>query len=348
MADASLSSDRSVLAIDDEPAVLAALVRVLERNRYRITQAASAEAGLELLRTNEYPLILSDNIMPGMKGLEFLAEAMKLSSGSRRILVTGYTDLQQAVDAFNHGIVHRYIQKPWEGAALLAAVDAEWDLYAQSRARLRALTQAEGLLKQRADLIGQALGLLRQAGVAHLVDGEERPPERKLAAILHGDVVGFSRMVGSDHDSTLNTLREHLAAVGVWVARFHGRLVNAVGDSFLAEFPSAVDAVACALDLQREIGRRNAVRPEAGRMRFRMGINVGDVLYNGSDLFGDAVNVAARVQALAAPGGICITDSACRHVRERLPLKIEFLGVHTLKNIAQPVEVYSVIVAPKG
>ena len=344
MVETSLDANRSVLAVDDEPGVLSALTRVLKGQDYQVTAAPSAEAGLDLAGSGEFSIVISDNMMPGMKGLEFLAEITKQSPDSRRILVTGYTDLQQAVDAFNHGIVHRYIQKPWDSAALLAIVDAEWHLYMQSRARLLALTEAEGLLKKRSDMIEQALGLLRQAGVARVVDGQERSPERRLVAIMHGDVVGFSRMVGMDHESTLNTLQEYQTAIGAWVARFHGRVVNAVGDSFLAEFQSAVDAVACAVALQQEIKRRNSTRPGASPMRFRLGINVGDVLNIGGDLFGDAVNIAARVQALAPPDGICVTDSAYRHTRERLPFNVESLGIQTLKNIAEPVEVYSVTV----
>lgn len=344
MVDTTTAANKSVLAVDDEPGVLSALTRLLMGQDYRVTAAPSAEAGLDLVRSGAFSIVLSDNMMPGMKGLEFLAEITRLSPDSRRILVTGYTDLQQAVDAFNHGIVHRYIQKPWDSAALLAIVDAEAELYVQSRAKLEALKAAEGLLKKRSDMIEEALGLLKQAGAAKRRDGHEQTPARKLAAIMHGDVVGFSRMMGTHHEFTLTTLKEYQAAIGDWVAKFNGRVVNAVGDSFLAEFQSAVDAVACAVDLQQEIMRRNGTRPERNPMQFRLGINVGDVLDNGGELFGDGVNVAARVQAIAPPDGICVTDSVYRYVRMRLPFKIESLGIQTLKNIADPVEVYSIVV----
>ncbi len=343
-----IEPNRTVLILDDEPAIVSAAARTLESANYTVTTGANAQEGLALAAQREFALILSDNIMPGMHGLEFLAILMKQSPRSRRILVTGYTDLNQALDAFNHGILHRYVQKPWDRLALLGIVNEEWNLYAQANIEERALSEAESLLKQRADMVAQAADLLRRAGAAKIVRGKAQPPERRLAVIVNGDVVGFSRLMGTDHESTMATLTACREVLSRLVGQHRGRIVNAVGDSVLAEFQSAVDAVTCACEIQVELGRRNASLLPATKMHFRFGINVGDVLMNGGDLYGDGVNVAARVQALAQPGGVCITDAVYRHVKARLPYRFHALGAKDLKNIADPVDVYAVITGAEG
>ena len=197
-------------------------------------------------------------------------------------------------------------------------------------------------------MVAQAADLLRQAGATKIVGGEEQRPERRLAVIVNGDVVGFSRLMGADHEFTMDTLTACREVLSRLVVQHRGRIVNAVGDSVLAEFQSAVDAVTCACEIQVELGLRNASEPETRKMQFRFGINVGDVLMNGGDLYGDGVNVAARVQALAEPGGICVTDAVYRHVKARLPYRFQSLGARDLKNITDPVEVYAVIPAAAG
>jgi class 3 adenylate cyclase len=167
-------------------------------------------------------------------------------------------------------------------------------------------------------------------------------PGRTTAVVLHGDVVGFSRLVGTDPVYALNLLRQSQGLIAGIVVRHNGRIVNAVGDCFLAEFHRAVDAVACACEMQQDLKRLNQPRPEESRMRFRLGINSGIVLQNGDDLFGDCVNVAARVQVLAAPDGICIAESVYREIEGELPYKFKSLGLQSLKNITEPVEVFQI------
>ena len=167
--------------------------------------------------------------------------------------------------------------------------------------------------------------------------------ERRLAAILAADVAGYSRLTGVDEEGTHVRLQAHLRAlVDPKVAEHRGRVVKNTGDGMLAEFSSVVDAVRCALDVQRGMAERNAGVPDEKRIEFRMGINVGDIIIDRGDIFGDGVNVAARLEGLAKPGGICISDDAHRQVRGKFDVTFEDVGERQLKNIARPVRVFQV------
>ena len=155
-------------------------------------------------------------------------------------------------------------------------------------------------------------------------------------------MVGFSRLVGKDEETTLATLKAHRQTIDELIASYHGRVFGSAGDSVIAEFASAVDAVRCAIDIQLAIDRLNADFPRPGRMRFRIGINLGDVVVDGDNLMGDGVNVAARLEALAPPGGICVSDAIQAQVRDRLSLDFVDLGEQRLKNIARPVRAFRV------
>ena len=170
--------------------------------------------------------------------------------------------------------------------------------------------------------------------------------ERRLAAILCADVVGYSRLMEADEVGTLARLASHREAlIDGMIAAHKGRIVKEMGDGLLIEFSSVVEAVRCAVDIQGEMVARNADVSEHQRIVFRMGINVGDVIATGDDILGDGVNVAARLEALAPPGGICISRSARDQVRDKLDLALEDLGEHQVKNITRPVRVFRVPVA---
>jgi class 3 adenylate cyclase len=169
----------------------------------------------------------------------------------------------------------------------------------------------------------------------------EAPPlERKLVAILAADVEGYSRMMEIDEEGTLNILSAHRAITDELIAQHAGRIFGTAGDSVLAEFASVFSAVQCAIDIQEELAIANRPLAEARRLRFRIGINVGDVMLKDGDIFGDGVNIAARLEGLAEPGGICISRGVRDHIRHKLPHKFEDLGEQAVKNIAQPVRCY--------
>lgn len=172
--------------------------------------------------------------------------------------------------------------------------------------------------------------------------GEDGFP-RKLAAILYADVAGYSRHTGRDEDGTHRQLRRCLGIFEQSIGRHRGRVVHYAGDAVLAEFGTASDALACAVDAQREMSRRGDELDEEERLRFRVGVNLGEVIVDDPEIYGDGVNVAARLESLAEPGGICISESVFTTVGNRLPLRYEPGGDHLVKNIERPVRVYRVV-----
>jgi adenylate cyclase len=172
----------------------------------------------------------------------------------------------------------------------------------------------------------------------------EAPPlERKLVAILAADVEGYSRMMEIDEEGTLATLSAHRTITDELIAQHGGRIFNTAGDSVLAEFASVFAAVDCAIDMQRALAAANEPLDEARRLRFRIGINVGDVMVKDGDIFGDGVNIAARLEGLAEPGGICISRGVRDHIRHKLPHAFEDLGEQAVKNIAQPIRCFRLL-----
>jgi adenylate cyclase len=178
--------------------------------------------------------------------------------------------------------------------------------------------------------------------VTKAADGARRPPAgRKLIAVVHADMVGYSRLIGLDDVGTLDrlrTLRSDL--IDPAINEHGGRLVNTGGDSLLIVFDSVDGAVRCAMKVQQQVPRHDGDRPADRAIRFRVGINIGDVIPDGSDVHGDVVNVAARLQAECPPGGICVSRAVREHVHDRLDLVFEELGALKLKNISRPVEVF--------
>jgi class 3 adenylate cyclase/pimeloyl-ACP methyl ester carboxylesterase len=171
-----------------------------------------------------------------------------------------------------------------------------------------------------------------------------REVKRKLAAILSADVKGYSRLMSEDEVGTIQTLNIYKELMANLIQRHHGRVVDAPGDNVLAEFGSVVDAVECAVEIQKELKTRNADLPENRKMEFRIGVNLGDVIEDGEQILGDGVNIAARLESLSDQGGICISGTAYDHVENKISLGYEYLGEQTVKNIAKPVRVYRVLI----
>ena len=170
--------------------------------------------------------------------------------------------------------------------------------------------------------------------------------KRKLTTIFAADVDGYSRMMGEDEHATLERLKEYREAISAFVERHHGRVINWSGDGLLAEFVSVVEAVQCAVEIQRELKARNDRLDQTKRMDFRVGINLGDVMVEEHDIFGEGVNIAARLQTLAPPGGILISGPVYEQVKSKLSLGFSFLGERQVKNIAGQVPVYGVEMMP--
>ena len=171
--------------------------------------------------------------------------------------------------------------------------------------------------------------------------------KRKLTAILSADAVDYSRLMGDDEEATVRTLKAYREVLGTLIQQHNGKVLDSPGDNLLAEFVSVVDAVQCAVAVQKEIKTRNEQLPENRRMLFRIGINLGDVIQEEERIYGDGVNIAARLEGLSEPGGICISKTAFDHIESKLPYGYDFIGDQTVKNIAKPVAAYRVLMDPR-
>jgi len=169
------------------------------------------------------------------------------------------------------------------------------------------------------------------------------PAKRKLTTILAADVVDYSRLMAADEEATLDALRAYLDAASDLVGRHNGRIFKTAGDAFLAEFGSPVEAVRCAISIQEDLAVRNREQPEDRQMWFRIGVNVGDALIENDDLFGDGVNVAARLEGLAEKGGICISASTFDYVKNKLSVAFDDIGAQSVKNISYPVNAFRIV-----
>jgi adenylate cyclase len=185
------------------------------------------------------------------------------------------------------------------------------------------------------------MGAVARGGMLAMEQQQSVRVGRRLAAIVAADVAGYSRLMGLDEVGTARTLREHRAVTDALVAKHGGRLVKTTGDGVLLEFPSVVDAMECAVAVQAVMAERNKEVAADRRMLFRIGINLGDILIEGEDILGDGVNIAARLEGIAEPGGICISSSAYDQVRGKVEVEFVDLGEQRLKNIDRPVRVYA-------
>jgi len=176
------------------------------------------------------------------------------------------------------------------------------------------------------------------------------PPdlERKLTAILSADVAGYSRLMRDDEEATIRTLTDYRRKMADLIQQYRGRVVDSPGDNLLAEFASVVDAVNCSVEIQRELVKRNSELPEDRRMAFRIGVNLGDVVTEGERIYGDGVNIAARMEGLAEGGGICLSGTVYDAIENKIGLEYEYLGEQEVKNIAKPVRAYRVVVGTEA
>ena len=172
--------------------------------------------------------------------------------------------------------------------------------------------------------------------------------KRKLAAIFSADVAGYSRLMEDNEETTIQTLNDYRNSMSTLIQQHGGRVVDTAGDNLMAEFSSIINALKCAVETQKEMRKRNAVLPENRRMLFRIGVNLGDIVEEDDRIYGDGVNIAARLEGLAEAGGICISRTAFNHVKNKLELGYEYLGEHSVKNISEPVHVYRVLMEPES
>jgi class 3 adenylate cyclase len=292
-----------IVVVDDEATQRQLLADYLVGQNFRVS-AADGGAALRRLVEREAPaLVLLDVGLPGEDGFALTRWLREKSGRIGIIMVTSAADTVDRVVGLETG-ADDYITKPFEPRELLARVKS----------------------------------VLRRG-----VPEREPVPARRIAAILAADVAGYSRLVGDDEEGTLARLKTHRRElVDPKIDEHRGRIVKTTGDGLLVEFASAVDAVRCALAMQRGMAASTVGAPER-RIQFRVGINVGDVLADGDDILGDSVNIAARLESIAEPGGVCLSAAAYEQVRGKLELAVADMGEQDLKNIARPLRTYRVV-----
>jgi len=307
----------SVLLIDDDPEFRDSVARLLRTVGTETRQFSSVSDFFQAEPPDGPTCLVLDVRMPGRSGLHLQRELAAAKRELPIIFITAHADVPMTVQAMKGGAIE-FLTKPFRDQDLLDAVEA-------GLARDRARRESDKSLRDGADATGAR--------------------NRKLAAILHADVVDFSRLMGKDETGTHRALGELRCAVDPLIASHGGRIVSTAGDSLLADFSSVVDALNCAIEMQLAARAINDLLPPDRRLELRIGVNLGDVIVDGRDIFGDGVNIAARLQALARPGTVCISRSVYEQVRNKLDLNYHPLGSHRVKNIAEPIRAYVVCVS---
>jgi DNA-binding response OmpR family regulator len=292
-----------IVVVEDEATQRQLLADYLAGQNFRVSAVDSGAALHRLVERDAPALVLLDVGLPGEDGFALVRRLREKSSRIGIIMVTSAGDTVDRVVGLETG-ADDYITKPFEPRELLARVRS----------------------------------VLRRGAAER-----DAASARRIAAIVAADVAGYSRLVGDDEEGTLARLRALRRALIYGETDAHrGRVVRVMGDGFLIEFSSAIDAVRCAVAVQRGMAAA-ADEPAERRLQFRVGINVGDVLADGEDILGDAVNIAARLEGIAEPGGICLSAAAYEQIRGKLDIAVADIGEPELKNIARPVRAYRVL-----
>ena len=309
---------RTILVVEDEEKLSRLLMDYLKQSGFSPVCLTNGLEVVPWVREQNPDLILLDLMLPGRDGLEICKE-IRTFSNVPIIMVTARVEEIDRLLGLELG-ADDYICKPFSPR----------------------------------EVIGRIKAVLRRAGAEtgvsedHLLDESRHPARRKLTAIMSADVKGYSRLMGDDEIATVETLNHYRAVISSLVRQYSGRVVDSPGDNMLSEFSSVVDAVSCAVRIQEELKGKNADLPANRRMEFRIGVNLGDVIQQGAKIYGDGINIAARIESLADGGGISISGTAYDQVKNKLPWRFESQGKHTVKNIQDPLRVYRVVMEEGG
>src|SRR5512136_997005 len=300
-----------VLLVDDDEKLRMLVTEYLEGYGFQVRALPDGRAVLSTIRNDSPDIVILDIMLPGKDGLEVLKE-IRSEFSVAVIMLTAKGDDADRIVGLELG-ADDYLPKPFNPRELLA--------------RIKAVTRRAA---------SQGLGGAVAEGTA------PQNVQRQLKAILSADVKDYSRLMSTDEMWTIHTLKDYRALIASHVRSHLGRVVDSPGDNLLAEFGSVVHAVECAVEIQRNLSSRNTALSNDKKMEYRIGVNLGDVVIDRGKLYGDGVNIAARIEKLADPGGIAISGTVFDEIENKLPLSCEYVGEHTVKNIQKPIRVYRV------
>jgi len=301
-----------VLLVDDDDKLRNLVTEYLEGFGFQVIALPDGRKVLQALETESPDIVILDIMLPGQDGLDIL-RAIRLKFEVPVIMLTAKGDDADRIVGLELG-ADDYIPKPFNPRELLA--------------RMKAVT--------RRLVLQEKIGVSKAANVA------DEGMHRQLKAILSADVKGYSRLMSEDEMSTIARLKNCRELISAQVEGHTGRVVDSPGDNILAEFGSVVNAVECAIATQKELQNRNAAVPDYRKMEYRIGINLGDVVVEKGRIYGDGVNIAARLEGLAEAGGVCVSGTVYDQIESKLLFSYEFLGEKEIKNIRKPVRVYRI------
>jgi DNA-binding response OmpR family regulator len=300
-----------VLLVDDDEKLRMLVTEYLEGYGFQVKALPDGRSVLSTIRNESPDIVILDIMLPGKDGLEVLKE-IRSEFSLAVIMLTAKGDDADRIVGLELG-ADDYLPKPFNPRELLARIKA---------VTRRAPPQGLG-------------GAVREGMTSQSI-------QRQLKAILSADVKDYSRLMSNDEMWTIQTLKDYRALIASHVRSHLGRVVDSPGDNLLAEFGSVVHAVECAVEIQRNLSSRNTALPHDKRMEYRIGVNLGDVVIDKGKLYGDGVNIAARIEKLADPGGIAVSGTVFDEIENKLPLSCEYVGEHTVKNILKPIKVYRI------
>lgn len=300
-----------VLLVDDDEKLRKLVTEYLVGYGFQVRALPDGLSVLSTIRNESPDIVILDIMLPGKDGLEVLKE-IRSELSVPVIMLTAKGDDADRIVGLELG-ADDYLPKPFNPRELLA--------------RIKAVTRR---------IPSQGLGGAVAEGAT------SQSIQRQLKAILSADVKDYSRLMSQNEMWTIQTLKDYRALIASHVRSHQGRVVDSPGDNLLAEFGSVVHAVECAVEIQRNLSSRNTPLPDEKRMEYRIGVNLGDVVIDRGKLYGDGVNIAARIEKLAYPGGIAISGMVFDEIENKLPLSCEYVGENTVKNILKPIRVYRI------
>ncbi len=325
-----------ILVVDDESLIRTSLAECLVNEGYLCKTARTGREAQEKLAAADFALVITDIQMPEVDGLELLDFLSLNLPEVATIMITGRADVKTAVKTMQQGAFD-YISKPFDLEQVLEKIKGALERRAALLEENEVFRDLERLVRKK------SAGRGRRTGSSASSDSGVAGTMRKLAVIMFTDMVGYSSLTEQSEELALELLVEHRELLRPFFSKHGGREIKTMGDAFLVEFSSALEAVRCAIETQQMLVDRNRLVPVARRIQIRIGLHLGDVLYRNQDVYGDGVNIAARIEPLAETNGICISEDVVHQVKNKIEQTVVCLEHAHLKNIEFPHRVYKIV-----